>query len=97
MRSFRPLPEEPDPIPLDVDVHTIPACAGDPAHAHFDVRFLLEAGPGQELVTSEESKALRWIERARLRAFVDEESQLRMELRTRQVLARLAAAPQARG
>jgi 8-oxo-dGTP pyrophosphatase MutT (NUDIX family) len=97
MRWFRPLPEEPDPVPLDVDVHPIPARGSEAAHSHFDVRFLLEAAPGQEPVASEESKALQWVERTRLCEFVDEESQLRMERRAREVLARLAAVRQASG
>jgi len=93
MRAFRPLPQESDPVPLDVDVHGIPAHGDDAAHSHFDVRFLLEAAPGQELVASDESHMLRWVERARLREFVDEESQLRMEMRTRQLLAGLRESP----
>ncbi|HYB12540.1 MAG TPA: NUDIX hydrolase [Myxococcota bacterium] len=97
MLGFRPLPEERDPVPLDVDVHVIPARAGEAAHAHFDVRFLLEAAPGQALVASEESRALRWVERAHLCEFVDEESQLRMEMRTQAVLAGLAPSPQPSG
>jgi len=28
------------PAPFDLDVHDIPAMRGEPAHAHFDVRFL---------------------------------------------------------
>jgi len=55
------------------------------------VRFLLEAAPGQEPVAGEESHALQWVERARLGEFIDEESQLRMEMHAREVLARLAA------
>jgi 8-oxo-dGTP pyrophosphatase MutT (NUDIX family) len=89
MRVFRPLPEESDPVPLDVDVHGIPAHGDEAAHSHFDVRFLLEAAPGQELVASDESLMLRWVERAHLREVVDEKSQLRMELHARQVLAGL--------
>jgi len=30
--------------PIDVDVHSIPARAGEPAHLHFDVRYLLLTG-----------------------------------------------------
>ena len=37
--------------PIDVDVHSIPARAGEPAHLHFDVRYLLmgseRAGGGE--------------------------------------------------
>ncbi len=31
---------------LDLDVHAIPAFGDDPAHSHFDVRFLLTVGGG---------------------------------------------------
>jgi hypothetical protein len=31
---------------LDLDVHAIPAFGDDPAHSHFDVRFLLTVGNG---------------------------------------------------
>jgi 8-oxo-dGTP pyrophosphatase MutT (NUDIX family) len=96
MDGFRVLPEEPEPVPLDVDVHVIPAWEGEPAHSHFDVRFLLEAAPGQEVAAGEESHALRWVERARLCEFVEEESQLRMERRACEVLARRSGVAQAR-
>lgn len=65
--------------PLDLDVHPIPARKGEPEHLHWDVRFLLRAQPGQELVVSAESKALQWLPRAELARFVDEESVLRLE------------------
>jgi 8-oxo-dGTP pyrophosphatase MutT (NUDIX family) len=34
---------------LDLDVHAIPAFGGEPAHVHYDVRFLLTAGDGGPL------------------------------------------------
>lgn len=36
---------------LDLDVHAIPAFGADPAHSHFDVRFLLTAGNGAMAAT----------------------------------------------
>ncbi len=68
--------------PLDLDVHTIPARPGEPAHDHWDVRFLLRALPDQELVLSSESKALRWIARPQLGALTTEPSVLSLETRT---------------
>ncbi len=88
MQSFHALPDVPDPLPLDVDVHEIPARGAEPAHLHFDVRFLLVAGP-EPFVVSWESHDLRWVERARLDDLVDEESLLRMERRAEQVLQAL--------
>lgn len=75
-------------VPLDLDVHPIPARKSEPLHEHWDVRFLLRAAPGQPLVTSVESNDLRWIPIAELPRFTDEESVLR--------LARKAAAVGAR-
>ena len=65
-------------VPLDVDVHTIPAHGGEPPHEHHDVRFLVVAGSGQELVRSDESTDLRWFEMQGLERVVGEESVLRM-------------------
>jgi 8-oxo-dGTP pyrophosphatase MutT (NUDIX family) len=47
-------------VPLDLDVHRIPPHGDEPAHFHYDVRFLLIAHPDQPLRVSPESKALRW-------------------------------------
>jgi 8-oxo-dGTP pyrophosphatase MutT (NUDIX family) len=85
LARFRFLPQLRDPLPLDLDVHPIPAHGGEPAHLHLDVRFLLVAEAGQELSVSAESKDLRWFERERLADFVDEESLLRLERRAREI------------
>lgn len=79
-------------VPLDLDVHEIPARGAEPAHLHYDVRWLLVAAPGQDLVVSDESTDLRWVPRRELAGFVDEESQLRMERKTRELLGRLGPA-----
>jgi len=87
LERFRFLPDVDDPLPLDLDIHPIPAHGVEPAHLHLDVRFLLVAEPGQELRTSDESNALRWFERERLVDWVDEESLRRLERRAREILA----------
>ena len=46
--------------PLDLDAHEIPARGNEPAHIHYDVRFLVVAPPDAVIVVSEESLALRW-------------------------------------
>jgi len=48
------------PVPLDVDVHAIPARAGEPEHWHLDTRFLVLAPPGSIETASDESLALGW-------------------------------------
>jgi hypothetical protein len=45
---------------LDIDIHAIPARKNEPAHDHYDVRFLLRAGSNQALVMSDESTDLAW-------------------------------------
>lgn len=65
-------------VPLDVDIHGIPARAAEPAHDHHDIRFLLIAPARAEVIVSDESRALRWFPRAELHAVVTEPGMLRM-------------------
>ena len=53
------------PALLDVDVHTIPARALEPAHEHFDLRLSFVARPG-EVVAGEGTRAARWVGREEL-------------------------------
>ncbi len=85
LERFRFLPNAADPLPLDLDIHPIPAHGSEPEHLHLDVRFLLVAEPGQELRVSEESNALQWFERERLADWIEEESLLRLERRAREI------------
>jgi 8-oxo-dGTP pyrophosphatase MutT (NUDIX family) len=68
-------------VPIDLDVHVIPARGSEPAHEHHDFRFLLVADASLPLQISEESNDLRWVDVARLRDFTDEESVLRCSTR----------------
>lgn len=45
---------------FDLDVHTIPARGSEPEHLHWDVRFVIQAGPDEHYAVSEESLDLRW-------------------------------------
>ena len=44
---------------FDVDIHDIPAYSTQPAHQHFDVRFLF-VSPTREVRSSSEAKDARW-------------------------------------
>jgi len=66
-----------EPRIFDLDVHEIPARKSDPAHYHYDVRFVFEA-EREDFAVSEESLELAWVEVANLEAFTDEVSMLRM-------------------
>ena len=48
------------PIPIDLDIHTIPAHEDEPEHSHLDVRFLGSAPAHAHEVVSEESLELGW-------------------------------------
>ncbi len=49
-----------DPEPIDLDLHRIPARAGEPAHWHLDTRFLVRAPIGARPRLGPESRELRW-------------------------------------
>ena len=63
---------------LDIDIHTIPARKGEPAHLHYDVRFVLRASSSERLCISPESIDLAWIDIDDLPRLTGEESMLRM-------------------
>jgi 8-oxo-dGTP pyrophosphatase MutT (NUDIX family) len=67
---------------FDVDRHWIPARKTEPAHWHFDVRFMLEADPAETLTLTHESKDLAWIELGRVASLNSEESMARMVRKT---------------
>ncbi len=49
------------PRPLDLDIHEFPAHGTDPAHWHFDIRYLLVARDEAEATLApEEATDLRW-------------------------------------
>jgi len=58
----------------DVDIHAIPARPGEPAHAHYDVRFAFVADRGAPLTVSAESHDLAWVPIADLDAAGVDES-----------------------
>ena len=62
---------------FDINVHGIPARGREPAHLHFDVRFLVQAEHDRFRV-SDESQALAWVPAVGLGALTDEESVLRV-------------------
>ena len=63
---------------FDLDIHPIPAHGAEPAHFHYDVRFALQTIESDDFTLSPESKALEWVEIARLAEKTTEPSLLRM-------------------
>ena len=70
-------------LPLDVDVHRIPARGDVPAHLHHDIRFLVEAPGDQAPVVSDESHAVAWFPVEDIPHRFPEPSLLRMWSRAR--------------
>jgi 8-oxo-dGTP pyrophosphatase MutT (NUDIX family) len=49
-----------EPAIFDLDRHRIPGRPGEPAHWHYDVRYVIRTTAGEDFVASEESHALAW-------------------------------------
>jgi 8-oxo-dGTP pyrophosphatase MutT (NUDIX family) len=71
--------------PLDLDAHEIPARGAEPAHLHYDVRYLVRAPRDAVLVISDESLALRWFPSDRPLAVEHDESVARLLRKARAV------------
>lgn len=50
------------PAIFDLDRHMIPAYGAEPAHWHYDVRYVVLAGSDERFAVGEESHALAWRE-----------------------------------
>lgn len=67
---------------FDLDRHWIPARGAEPAHWHYDLRFMIEADPAEPLVVTSESKDLAWVNVDEVTALNPEESMARMVRKT---------------
>jgi 8-oxo-dGTP pyrophosphatase MutT (NUDIX family) len=62
---------------FDLDVHALPQLGPEPAHEHFDVRFLFTART-RALQLSAESKAVRWVPLTEIESVESDESVMRV-------------------
>ncbi len=46
---------------FDIDIHRIPERKNEPAHLHYDLRYVFQANPEEALQQNRESKALAWV------------------------------------
>src|SRR4029077_12960746 len=84
---------------FDVDVHAIPAHKRDPAHSHFDVRFLLtstEGAPEHATRAEDPDRPMRWVSLDAAHAMGVDPSLARALGKARRVLA-LVPPPQRGG
>jgi 8-oxo-dGTP pyrophosphatase MutT (NUDIX family) len=63
---------------FDIDVHFIPENRKEKAHYHYDIRFLLQVTSDEEIIVSEESHDLAWIDKNRDTVPTQERSVIRM-------------------
>ena len=63
---------------FDLDRHLIPARPGEPAHFHYDIRYLLRSEADQTPIVSSESKAVEWVALEEVAQRNGSESVLRM-------------------
>lgn len=75
------------PALFDIDIHEIPARKSEPAHFHYDCRFLLRSTGSDDYVVSEESNDLAWIPLDEMSRYTTEESISRMVGKTASVLS----------
>jgi len=94
LADFESMPLAAGPEILDVDIHLIPARAGEPAHEHHDIRFLLRVSEAQTIHRQKsESKAIRWFPGEGIEALFEEESLARMARKAASWLAREPVGP----
>jgi 8-oxo-dGTP pyrophosphatase MutT (NUDIX family) len=63
-----------DGVPIDLDIHDIPAndAKGEPLHQHFDVRFLFRTSELVPALQLEEVSGMKWFELGEVREISDE-------------------------
>lgn len=66
-----------EPELFDIDRHWIPERGNVPGHYHYDARFVVHAGGGEDFVVSEESHALAWREIGAIARSTDADPSLR--------------------
>ncbi|MBV1877426.1 MAG: NUDIX hydrolase [Pseudomonadales bacterium] len=66
---------------FDIDIHQIPQRKAEPAHYHYDCRFLIQAA-GNDYIVSEESLDLAWVPLTEVHKVSDELSLQRMVSKT---------------
>lgn len=75
------------PLPLDLDIHSIPDKSGAHDHYHFDVRYLWLADSTAPLAISDESLDLAWVPFSELKHYSAEDSVLVLAEKAGQWLA----------
>jgi len=62
---------------FDIDVHSIPARKGDPAHRHYDIRYSFEAPVAGAVMAGDDAVDVRWVRLADVPELASDASVLR--------------------
>lgn len=73
-------------LPLDFDIHEIPARKSEPKHYHYDVRYLILA-KSDRIKISDESNDLQWFAFDDVKEHTEEISTLRQVEKVKEILA----------
>lgn len=73
---------------FDLDVHEIPARKNEPAHFHYDIRYLLQAKTN-EIIRNNESTDARWFDLAEIQHLDTDDSVKRMARKASSILSPL--------
>lgn len=63
---------------FDIDIHPIPPRKNEPAHLHYDIRYVLRPTGSLDFTVSAESHDLRWVPLYQVKTLTQEPSMLRM-------------------
>lgn len=67
---------------FDVDVHLIPERKSQPAHYHYDIRYVFEADDQEKIAVSNESHDVCWVSLEQINDYTNARSVLRMVEKT---------------
>lgn len=87
LKDFRLL----SPEIFDLDIHTIAPTSNEPAHRHYDLRFLFQTTGNETYALSAESNNLAWVDLEHLEQLTLEPSLLRMKKKWLMQKARMAS------
>jgi 8-oxo-dGTP pyrophosphatase MutT (NUDIX family) len=68
---------------FDIDIHFIPGFGEENGHLHYDIRFIFEADEKEDIIISNESKDIAWVDLDNIKELNSSESLIRMAEKTK--------------
>lgn len=63
---------------FDIDIHEIPKHKNIQSHYHYDIRYIFEADMSEQIIISEESHDVKWIDFKEIESYSTDDSVIRM-------------------